>query len=208
MVSAFITFTWHVNLFAIDVVNQALHCQCTCVGAGSRELCLKTYTSAHIFDTLVTFQPPAIRRGLRREKSYKSNNPMLQDFEINSVNKCFIGTFKANIIQANKHNICKTRANGAFEFCQEKTSPSPATSGKGFNFTKIIPFILDFIFVINIWTNCVVTSLYLEFSKLFRIKRNDWETNNYQWYDDRPNVASLPEVTLVLHKCSTMLVES
>ena len=110
------------------------------------ELCLKTYTSAHIFNTHVTFQPPAIRRGLRTEKSYKSNNPMLQDFEINSVNKCFIGTFKANIIQANKHNICKTRANGAFEFCQEKTLSSPATSGKGFNFTKIIPFILDFIF--------------------------------------------------------------
>ena len=125
MVSAFITFTWHVNLFAIDVVNQTLHCQCTCVGAGSRELCLKTYTSTHIFDTLVTFQPPAIRRGLRREKSYKSNNPMLQDFEINSVNKCFIGTFKANIIQANKHNICKTRANGAFEFCLHRVHPRP-----------------------------------------------------------------------------------
>ena len=66
--------------------------------------------------------------------------------EIPSVNKCFIGTFKANIIQANKHNICKTRANGAIDFCQEKTSQSPATSGKGFNFTKIIPSILDLIF--------------------------------------------------------------
>ena len=71
---------------------------------------------------------------------------MFQDFEINSVNKCFIGTFKANIIQANKHNICKTRANGAIEFCQEKTSPSAATSGKGLNFTKRIPSILDLIF--------------------------------------------------------------
>ena len=72
---------------------------------------------------------------------------MFQDFEINSVNKCFIGTFKANIIQANKHNICKTRANGAIEFCQEKTSQSTAMFGKGFNFTKkIIPSILDLIF--------------------------------------------------------------